>query len=187
MSSLPDIGRIAQGVSNLAEALPTRAACGRQNVQHSLDGMFKCIPFNDNAAFWQSLGLYLNLHECFFKHWCVCFFIQKHIIQLINATASHERNLDFQFLNYVSSSICCMKKTSASFPYDLQEMTSYIYLIHPQKYMQIEWEHQVDYFVYETAIIFPCIDLPISVHNGRPFSANGFVIAEPIAMKFIRN
>ena len=33
----------------------------------------------------------------------------------------------------------------AWFPYDLQELTSYIYFIHPPKYMQIEWVHQFDF------------------------------------------
>ena len=64
MSSLSDIERIPQGASDLAQALSTQAVPGliaaRQSVQHTVDGMFKCISFNGNAASWQSLGLWLN-------------------------------------------------------------------------------------------------------------------------------
>ena len=67
-------------------------------------------------------------------------------MEWIDTPASREPKLDFQFFTYVSSSICCIK-ASASFPYDLQELTSYIYFINVQKYMQIEWVHQVDYCI----------------------------------------
>ena len=103
----------------------------------------------------------------------------------INAPASRERKLDFQFLTYVSLNICCIKP-SAWFPYDLQELTSYIYLIHLPKYMQTEWVHKVNFCDWKTVITFARIDLPISVRNGRHFSANGFVTVRPITMKFVR-
>ena len=53
--------------------------------------------------------------------------------------------------------------------------------------MQIEWVHQVDFCgFFKAAITCAWIDLPISVHNDRHFSANGFVTVRPIAMKFTR-
>ena len=61
MSSLPDIERIGKGASDLAQALSIQAVPelldAQQSVQDSVDGMFKYIPFNDDTAFWQSLGL----------------------------------------------------------------------------------------------------------------------------------
>ena len=61
MSSLPDIERIAQEAIDLAKASPIQGVpdllAARQSVQLSGDGMFKCNLFNDDAAFWQSLGL----------------------------------------------------------------------------------------------------------------------------------
>ena len=46
---------LAQCASDLALALSTQAVPGllaaRQSVQHSFDGLFKCIPFNGKAAF----------------------------------------------------------------------------------------------------------------------------------------
>ena len=41
--------------------------------------------------------------------------------------------------------------------------------------MQTEWVHQVDLGSKKAAIIFACIDLPMNIHIGRHFSANGFV------------
>ena len=53
--------------------------------------------------------------------------------------------------------------------------------------MQIELVHQVYFLCLKTAIAFACIDLPISVHNDRQLSANGFVTVWPIAIKFVRD
>ena len=111
MSSLPDIERIAQGASNLAYAVPepTQAVpellAARQSVQHSVDGMFKCIPFNGNAAFWQNLALGLNLRVC------VCVFVCVSSIAIFypwntlynDAPASSVRKVNFQFFTYVNS------------------------------------------------------------------------------------
>ena len=47
----------------------------------------------------------------FFKHWYV-FLSRKHIMQWINAPATRESKLEFQFLTYVSSSNCCIKTIS---------------------------------------------------------------------------
>ena len=46
---------------------------------------------------------------------CCCFLSRKHIIQWINAPASRERKLDFQFLTYFSSSTSCIKKRPLDF------------------------------------------------------------------------
>ena len=63
MSSVPDIKRIAPVASDLVYAEPTQtvpelfeALRQRQSVWHYVDSMFKCIPFKDNATFWQRLG-----------------------------------------------------------------------------------------------------------------------------------
>ena len=39
----------------------------RQSGRYSVHGMFKCIPLNDNVAFWQSVCLWLNIHVIFFS------------------------------------------------------------------------------------------------------------------------
>ena len=51
--------------------------------------------------------------------------------------------------------------------------------------MQIKWVNQVDFCVWtKRPLILYAIDFPISVHNGRHFSADGFETVRPIAMKF---
>ena len=67
--------------------------------------MFKCIPFK--RQYW-----ILTNFRFVIKFACVFFFqvlIGKHSMQWINTPASRERKLDFQFLTYDSSSICCTK------------------------------------------------------------------------------
>ena len=73
--------------------------------------MFKCIPFNDNATFWQCSGLWLHLRVffCFVFSSIDMFLSRKHIMQWINAPASREHKLDIQFLTYVISSIWWIK------------------------------------------------------------------------------
>ena len=53
--------------------------------------------------------------------------------------------------------------------------------------MQIEWVHPITFVSKKTAIIFTCIELLISVHDDRHFSANGFVTVGPMAMTFLRD
>ena len=59
VSSLSDIESIAQGASDRAYKVPTQAVPelleALQSVRLSVGGMFKYIPFNDNAVFWQCL------------------------------------------------------------------------------------------------------------------------------------
>ena len=87
-----------------------RLSCLRSDKASSILSM-ECIPFNGNAAFWLSLGLYLNLSIFFIKHLYV-FLSRKHIIQWIGTLLSRERKLDFQILTYVSLSICCISTVS---------------------------------------------------------------------------
>ena len=79
------------------------APWGSKSVRFSVDEMFKCIAFNDSAAFWQSLCLSINLRVIFkYRH----VFIQG---TNLFAPASRDCKLDFQFLTYVRSSVCRMK------------------------------------------------------------------------------
>ena len=73
-------------------------------------------------------------------------------------------NLIFNF-SLMSIQAHAAEKPSARFPYDLEKLTSYIHVIHPAKYMQIEWLYQVDLCDWKTAFTFAYIDLPISEHD----------------------
>ena len=91
-------------IAHAGRAWAAELLAARQGVQHSVDGMFKCIPFKGKAAFWRILGLRLIL--------CVFLFqalICKHIMQWIDTPASRWCKLYFWFLTYVSSSCCCIK------------------------------------------------------------------------------
>ena len=148
-------------------------SCLRSDKASSILSM-ECIPFNDNAAFWPSLGLYLNL-SIFILSINVFFFYPGNTLfnELIHCYHVSV-NLIFKFsLMWVQA--FAAYQPSTGFLYDLQELTSYTYFIHSPKHMQIEWVHQIDYCVHKTAITCACINLPISVHNDRHFSANGFV------------
>ena len=58
--------------------------------------------------------------------------------------ADRSVNLIFNF-SLMSVQAFAPYKISAWFPYSLHELTSYVYFLHPPKYMQTEWEHQVDF------------------------------------------
>ena len=160
MSPLPDIERIAQGASVLsAQATPELLEARK----------------NRSTFCWRNVQMHPIQRQCYiltnfmlviFMWFCqvLTFFIQG----TKSASASRERKLNFQFLTYVSSSVGRIR-TVGLIPYNLQEMTSCIYFIHPPKFMQIE---------------LTCSGLLISVHDDRQLSADGFITMGPIAMKF---
>ena len=122
---------------------------GLQSIQHSIDGMLKAIPFNDNTAFWSKIIFVMKLTYVFFQ--ALIFFSSKeHIIQWINAPASCEHKLDFQFLTYGSTSIRCMKPVGL-IPIQFTGLATYF--IHPPKFMHNESVHQVYYCVQKSTAI----------------------------------
>ena len=127
----------------------------RQGVHDSIDAFHLTAMLHFDKAY-----IFESIYMCFYFQASIC----KHIMQWINTPASRKRKLHFKVLTYVSSSICCIKP-SALFPYDLQELIRYIYLINPPKYMQMEWVYQVYFCVYKTAITLPCTYWPTLFHE----------------------
>ena len=121
----------------------------------------------------------------FFKHWYV-FLPRKHIMQWINAPASRERKLHFQYLSYVSS-ITCWIKTVGLISIRFTGIDQ-LHIPGTSTELYANWMSASSWFLcLKAAITFACIDLPISVHNVRHLSANGFVIVRPVAAKFVRD
>ena len=120
----------------------------------------------------------------FVKHWYVS--SRKYIMQWINALASREHKLDFQFLVYVSSNICCIRTVGLI---SIQFIgIDQLRILCTSTKIYGNWVSTSGWLVcLKTAITFACVDLPTSVHNDRHFSANGFVTVRPIAMKFLRD
>ena len=186
--SLPHMRGLPHGASDLAtcKALPTQFVpellAAQQSVQHSVDGMFKWIPFNDDDAFF-SIFRFVIKSTCvfFFSQTLICFLSRKHIMQWINAPASRERKLGFQFLIYVSTSICCIKTVGLiSIRFTGIDQ---LHIPYTSTKVYANWMSASSWLLcLKTAITFACVDLPISVHNDRHLSANGFVTVRPIAM-----
>ena len=77
---------------------------GPKSRRHSVNGMFKCIPWKVNVASWNKLLEFMfvnNLH---------LLFAWKHMMQWINATASRERKLGFVNFSLMSLQAFAAKK-----------------------------------------------------------------------------
>ena len=107
-------------------------------------------------------------------------------MQWINAPASRGRKQDFQFITYVSSIICCIE--NVGFISIQFSQIDQLHIFHISTEIYAYWMSASSLLVcLKAAITSACIDLPISVYNGRHFSGNGFVTVRPIAMRFVRD
>ena len=105
-------------------------------------------------------------------------FIQGHFMHRINALASRESRLEFQFPTIVSSNVCRIQP-SAWFLCNLLEMTCCIYI---HENLSKFNERFKAIFFSKMANTFTWRALLISVHNDRHLSSNGIVTMGPITV-----